>query len=200
MAEKISNHIFAIFKKEDLEKLNWINNKIEKGANAGAHTGYMHQSFSEGDIILGSISFTQAVISSTDLLGVTKSLGATAGRFISGASGLLDLAYVDIKIYRSLTDGKELTTYKNQLELSDGLTLLSGGITFTGALIGATTTLFPVAVALAKEFSIWAKENKVEAFNNGGASAANKEMKKQVNFRLACSTGNRSAYLIFNKE
>lgn len=149
MAEKISNRIFAIFKKEDLEKLNWINDKIEKGANAGAHTGYMHQSFSEGDITLGSISFTQAVISSTDLLGVTKSLGKTAERFITGASGLLDLAYVDIKIYRSLTDGKELTTYKNQLELSDGLTLLSGGITFTGALIGATTTLFPVAVALA---------------------------------------------------
>ena len=62
MAEKISNRIFAIFKKKDLEKLNWINDKIEKGANAGAHTGYMHQSFSEGDITLGSISFTQQLL------------------------------------------------------------------------------------------------------------------------------------------
>lgn len=45
MPNKIANTIYAIFKREEWEKV----------ANIYSHNGYANQSYKEGDVVLGSI-------------------------------------------------------------------------------------------------------------------------------------------------
>lgn len=59
----------------------------------------------------------------------------------------MDLIYVAIKVVGYSTDGKQLTTFDNQLELSDGLSILSGGVALAGAAGVAIAT--PIALGLA---------------------------------------------------
>lgn len=137
MPNKIANTIYAVFKREEWEKV----------ANIYAHNGYANQSYKEGDITLGNISKAQAVINTMDVTRASKALGSTVEHVVKKASGPLDLIYVSIKVIRYSTDDKQLTTFDNQLELSDGLSILSGGMALAGAAGVAIAT--PIALGMA---------------------------------------------------
>lgn len=137
MSNKVANTIYAIFEREEWEKV----------ANIYAHNGYANQSYKEGDITLGNISKVQAVINTMDVTRASKALGSTVEYGTKVASGALDLIYVGIKVFGYSTDGKQLTTFDNQLELSDGLSILSGGMALAGAAGVAIAT--PIALGMA---------------------------------------------------
>ena len=137
MANKVANTIYAIFKREEWEKV----------ANIYSHNGYANQSYKEGDVVLGNISNAQVVINTMDVTRVSKVFGSTVEHVVKKTSGPLDLIYVAIKVVRYSTDGKQLTTFDNQLELSDGLSILSGGVALAGAAGVAIAT--PIALGLA---------------------------------------------------
>ena len=137
MPNKIANTIYAVFKREEWEKV----------ANIYSHNGYANQSYKEGDITLGNISKAQVVINTMDITRASKALGSTVEYGTKLASGALDLIYVGIKVFGYSTDGKQLTTFDNQLELSDGLSILSGGMALAGAAGVAIAT--PIALGLA---------------------------------------------------
>lgn len=137
MPNKIANTIYAVFKREEWEKV----------ANIYSHNGYANQSYREGDITLGNISNAQVVINTMDITRASKALGSTVEYGTKLASGALDLIYVGIKVFGYSTDGKQLTTFDNQLELSDGLSILSGGMALAGAAGVAIAT--PIALGLA---------------------------------------------------
>ena len=137
MSNKVANTIYAIFEREEWEKV----------ANIYAHNGYANQSYKEGDITLGNISKAQVVINTMDITRASKALGSTVEYGTKVASGALDLIYVSIKVIRYSTDDKQLTTFDNQLELSDGLSILSGGMALAGAAGVAIAT--PIALGMA---------------------------------------------------
>ena len=100
MANKVANTIYAIFKREEWEKV----------ANIYSHNGYANQSYKEGDVVLGNISSAQVVINTMDITRASKALGSTVEYGAKVASGALDLIYVSIKVIRYSTDNKQLTT------------------------------------------------------------------------------------------
>lgn len=103
MSNKVVNTIYAIFEREEWEKV----------ANIYAHNGYANQSYKEGDITLGNISKAQAVINTMDVTRASKALGSTVEYGTKVASGALDLIYLGIKVFGYSTDGKRLTIFNN---------------------------------------------------------------------------------------
>ena len=106
MANKIANTIYAVFKREEWEKV----------ANIYAHNGYANQSYKEGDITLGRISKAQAVINTMDITRASKALGSTVEYGMKTVARSLDLVYIGLKNFGYSTNDKRLTIFNNQIK------------------------------------------------------------------------------------
>ena len=106
MSNKVANTIYAIFKREEWEKV----------ANIYSHNGYANQSYKEGDITLGNISKAQAVINTMDVTRASKLFGSTVKYGMKTVARSLDLVYIGLKIFGYSTNDKRLTIFNNQIK------------------------------------------------------------------------------------
>lgn len=106
MPNKIANTIYAVFKREEWEKV----------ANIYAHNGYANQSYKEGDITLGKISNAQVVINTMDITRASKALGSTVEYGMKTVARSLDLVYIGLKNFGYSTNDKRLTIFNNQIK------------------------------------------------------------------------------------
>lgn len=106
MSNKVANTIYAIFKREEWEKV----------ANIYSHNGYANQSYKEGDITLGNISKAQAVINTMDVTRASKALGSTVEYGMKAVARSLDLVYIGLKNFGYSTNDKRLTIFNNQIK------------------------------------------------------------------------------------
>ena len=106
MSNKVANTIYAIFKREEWEKV----------ANIYSHNGYANQSYREGDITLGNISNAQVVINTMDVTRASKLFGSTVEYGMKKAARSLDLVYIGFKTLGYSTNDNRLTIFNNQIE------------------------------------------------------------------------------------